>query len=56
MNSQIPYTGPNRRMYQRRQNTDRRELIRFEPDKEPRRKGNGRRNSDLTDHWSREFF
>lgn len=37
------YRGPERRIKQRRENKDRREMIRFEPDKEPRRSGKDRR-------------
>ncbi|MEW8485148.1 MAG: hypothetical protein AB2705_08230 [Candidatus Thiodiazotropha sp.] len=49
----LPYTGPERRIEQRRKNPDRRELIRFEPDKEPRRRGSGRRQGDMKDLWDR---
>ena len=38
------YIGPERRITQSRQNTDRRRAIRFEPDKTPRRSGKDRRN------------
>lgn len=41
---------PERRRTQRRQQGDRRELIRFEPDKEPRRTGKDRRKGDQ-DVW-----
>ena len=41
-----PYKGPERRKEQRRKKNDRREEIRFELDKEDRRKGAGRRKSD----------
>jgi hypothetical protein len=47
-----PYTGPERRKGQRRKNTDRREDVRFEVDKEPRRKGKDRRRSQR-DLWER---
>jgi hypothetical protein len=40
------YKGPERRRHQRREKTDRREEVRFEPDREPRRKKNGRRRED----------
>lgn len=40
------YTGPERRSDQRRKKTDRREDIRFEPGKDDRRQGKGRRKSD----------
>lgn len=44
-----PYTGPERRRGQRRKKGDRREMIRFEPDKSPRRSNKDRRDS--TDVW-----
>jgi hypothetical protein len=56
MSSHMPYTGPERRIFQRRITPDRRELIRFEPDKEPRRKNNGRREHDFSDKWTRKGF
>ncbi|MES9991892.1 MAG: hypothetical protein ABW098_08055 [Candidatus Thiodiazotropha sp.] len=56
MNSRTQYSGPERRVAQRRQIPDRRELIRFETDKEPRRQGNGRRKGDFSDRWTREGF
>ncbi|HEX4880755.1 MAG TPA: hypothetical protein VFV18_00215 [Porticoccaceae bacterium] len=40
------YTGPERRHKQRRNTADRREEIRFEPDREDRRQKNGRRKTD----------
>jgi len=40
------YTGPERRSDQRRKKTDRREDVRFEPGKDDRRQGKGRRKSD----------
>ena len=45
-----PYTGPERRKGERRKNTDRRESIRFEPDKKPRRSGKDRRKNSR-DLW-----
>lgn len=39
------YNGPERRRTQRRQTVDRREMIRFEPAKEPRRSGTERRKT-----------
>lgn len=40
----VAYLGPERRMnVERRQGHDRREMIRFEPDKEDRRSGKDRR-------------
>ena len=39
------YTGPERRVQQRRELKDRREMVRFELDKEPRRSGKDRRES-----------
>lgn len=46
-----PYTGPERRKAQRRKSVDRRESVRFEPEKDPRRSGKDRRSSkqDLWD-------
>ena len=41
------YKGPERRREQRREKTDRREEVRFEPDREDRRKNYGRRKKDL---------
>jgi hypothetical protein len=40
------YKGPERRRDQRRKVTDRRQEIRFEPDREDRRKNGGRRKTD----------
>lgn len=46
-----PYTGPERRSGEpRRKGVDRRNDIRFEPDKEDRRKSPGRRKEDK-DPW-----
>lgn len=46
------YTGPERRREQRRKIADRRDLIRWEPDKADRRQGPGRRQSDQTQpYW-----
>ncbi len=42
-----PYTGPDQRREIRRVKADRRNDIRFEPDKEDRRKDPGRRKGDL---------
>jgi hypothetical protein len=46
-----PYMGPERRKGERRKTPDRRAMIRFEPDKTPRRSGKDRRraNQDLWD-------
>ena len=46
-----PYRGPERRKGERRINGDRREEIRFEPDKDDRRGGKDRRKS--TGLWDR---
>jgi hypothetical protein len=46
-------TGPERRIEQRRNGTDRRDLIRYEREKNPRRKNNGRRSGELKDLWRR---
>lgn len=48
-----PYTGEERRKGQRRKEKDRRTMVRFEPEKEPRRKNNGRRKDDGVDIWDR---
>jgi len=40
---EFDYRGPERRFRQRREINDRREMIRFEPDKTPRRSGRDRR-------------
>jgi hypothetical protein len=53
MSNHAQYFGSERRKEQRRQNADRRELIRFELDKDPRRSGHGRRDGDLKDQWTR---
>lgn len=43
----LPYTGPDRRHnVERREGHDRREMIRFELDKEDRRSGKDRRRQD----------
>lgn len=39
------YTGPERRKEERRKNTDRRDMMRFEPTKNPRRSGKDRRKT-----------
>lgn len=44
------YLGPEQRRNQRRKKPDRREEIRFEPDKEDRRQSTGRREEDY-DPW-----
>ena len=49
---EVEYSGPERRYYQRRQLKDRRESIRFELDKDDRRKSTGRRKTDIsTEKW-----
>lgn len=53
MTNQTTYFGPEQRIEQRRKIVDRRELIRFEPDKEPRRRGHGRRKGEMNDPWNR---
>lgn len=50
------YIGPERRIEQRRKNPDRRQAIRFEPDKEPRRSGRDRRNHGKSVWDGREGF
>ncbi|GAB4351570.1 MAG: hypothetical protein Kow006_15580 [Gammaproteobacteria bacterium] len=47
------YDGPERRVEQRRKIPDRRQMVRFEPEKEPRRKLKGRRKEDGADVWDR---
>ena len=49
------YTGKNRRRGERRSGHDRREMIRFEPDKEDRRSHEDRRESNQ-DIWKRRDF
>lgn len=44
------HTRIERRRRQRREGTDRREMVRFEPDKPSRRSGRDRRNAD--DVWT----
>ena len=46
MNPQGQYTGPERCKIERRQNNDRREEIRFEMSKTPRRSGMDRRKAN----------
>lgn len=46
----MTYMGPERRRGSRRKKPDRREEIRFEPDKEDRRNSTGRRDEDY-DPW-----
>ncbi len=48
----LPYAGPERRAYHRRQHTDRRTSIRFEPDNPDRRRMVGRRKGDING-WNR---
>ncbi|MCG5509361.1 hypothetical protein [Ectothiorhodospira lacustris] len=50
-----PYTGPERRRGERRKQPDRREMIRFELEKDPRRSGRDRRK-DRRDLWERRDF
>jgi hypothetical protein len=54
MTNETAYTGVERRVMQRRVQPDRRTLIRFEPDKEPRRKNSGRRKGEVGDYWDRD--
>lgn len=46
------YSGPERRHNHRRKAEDRRDMIRFEPDKTPRRIG-GDRRKEKNDQWER---
>lgn len=43
------YKGPERRVAQRRKNEDRRDMMRFEPTKTPRRTGKDRRVKSIWD-------
>lgn len=52
MISNPEYTGPDRRLEVRRKHVDRRDMIRFEPEKDPRRSGHDRRKG-LNDDWER---
>lgn len=49
----VRYLGPEQRVEQRRKQQDRRGLIRFELDKEPRRRGCGRRQGEMGDIWDK---
>ena len=53
MNKPTPYFGTERRKEQRRKSADRREMIRFELDKDLRRNNHGRRKEDTKDPWTR---
>ena len=48
-----PYTGPERRKGERRKSPDRRDDIRFELEKDPRRSGKDRRRGPEPDLWER---
>jgi len=56
MNKPTPYFGTERRKEQRRKHADRREMIRFELDKDLRRNNHGRRKEDTKDPWSRGVY
>lgn len=43
------YNGPERRIEQRRKSDDRRDMLRFEPSKDPRRSGKDRRVKSVWD-------
>ena len=46
------YTGPERRKDERRKSNDRRDMMRFEPSKDPRRSGKDRRKTNgKSDMW-----
>jgi hypothetical protein len=47
------YSGPEKRIEQRRKEPDRRDLIRYERKKPLRRKNNGRRAGELKDIWEK---
>jgi hypothetical protein len=51
-----PYKGPERRKGNRRSGVDRRKNIRFEIDKEDRRKSYGRRKGDCSDNLAGQRF
>jgi len=51
-----PYKGPERRRENRRSGVDRRKNIRFELDKEDRRKTYGRRKGDCSENLSATRF
>ena len=44
------YKGPERRIEQRRKSEDRRDMLRFEPTKDPRRTGKDRRLKSIWDN------
>lgn len=48
------YRGIERRITQRREITDRRDMIRYEPDKNPRRSGVDRRVSGSA--WDNDYY
>lgn len=52
MSTKKPYIGRERRRIERRQLSDRRTMIRFEPNKEPRRIVLERRQFNVWDHQS----
>jgi len=50
MQMEQAYNGPERRIEQRRKNEDRRDMLRFEPTKTPRRIGKDRRVKSVWDN------
>lgn len=55
MSDDMPYKGPERRREVRRKNSDRRQDIRFEPDKDDRRQSPGRRKDDKDNNLWRTY-
>ena len=55
-NEERSYNGPERRREQRRKLPDRRAMIRFEPDKTPRRSGKDRRTANKSVWDDRDGF
>ncbi len=53
MNSEKQYSGPERRLGQRRKESDRRDLVRYERNNDLRRMNNGRRLGELQNIWER---
>lgn len=54
-NDDLPYKGPERRKEIRRTKADRRQEIRFEPEKDDRRQNPGRRQGDRDNHMWRLY-
>jgi hypothetical protein len=54
MESKNMYRGYEKRMLQRRELSDRRDMIRYEPEKDPRRKGLDRRIEGVA--WNTDYY